>query len=321
LGSEYMIEERPSGFPVHILPASGRGSATCPVCGNGRITTVGEPEVSRQAMSLLDTDHQVVRCNECEFYFVVPEISFEDDDWARLYGEEYFEEMQPWWARKRSQDRKRQLDWLREFSLAQIEEFLDVGCGEGHVLVEALARGWHPHGIDISDNRMDAARDGRIAFSRGSIFEAGLPAGFFDAAYLNSVLEHVTDPKALLSEAGRVLKSGGLLFLGVPNEDCLYNDAKRVFLRTKGKGKVSARLSPFKHPYHVSGFTRKSLATVLDETGFDPVRFRNFAGEYEWRKYRLFSRPCLVHLLMLPVHLVAIPLGRRVYFEIVARKR
>ncbi|KPJ59405.1 MAG: hypothetical protein AMJ46_11295 [Latescibacteria bacterium DG_63] len=277
--------------------------------------------MSPQAAPLVKTDYNVVACKTCSFYFVAPEVSLSEDDWEMLYSKDYFEEMLPWWAKKRKEDRRRQLDWLQECARGDVERFLDVGCGEGHVLIEASARGWSPYGIDISDNRIDAAKNERIHFIKGSIFEASFPDGFFDSVYMNSVLEHVVDPMKLLREIKRVLRAGGLLFFGVPNEDSLYNDVRQVLFKLFGRGELSARLSPFKSPYHVSGFTKKSIGAALDEVGFEAVGFRNFAGEYEWRKYRLLSRPFFIHFIMLPVHVVAIPLRKRVYFEVLALRR
>jgi SAM-dependent methyltransferase len=293
----------------------------CPICGGSPSIEVGSPQVSLQAAPFVKADYCVVRCGTCSFYFVAPEVSLSREDWERLYGEEYFEEMVPWWARKREQDRKHQLEWLERSSDGETERFLEIGCGEGRVLVEALSRGWKPCGIDITDNRIDAARSEDIDFVKGDLFEASFPNASFDSVYMNSVLEHVVDPLSLLREVKRVLRTGGILFFGVPNEDCLYNDARQVLFRLCGKGRLSARLCPFKPPYHVGGFTRRSLMRALEKTGFDIVRLRNFAGEYEWRKYKLFSRPFLIHFLMLPVHLIAIALGKRVYFEVIARKK
>ena len=44
------------------------------------------------------------------------------------------------------------------YSDIQIKTFLDIGCGEGYMLLNALGRGWNAYGIDIADNRILAAR-------------------------------------------------------------------------------------------------------------------------------------------------------------------
>src|ERR1019366_9596147 len=44
----------------------------------------------------------------------------------------------------------------------------------------------------------------------------------FDVIYFNHVLEHIPDDVAALREVGRILKPGGLLILGVPNEGAAF---------------------------------------------------------------------------------------------------
>ena len=225
-----------------------------------------------------------------------------------------------WWARKRNKDRIQRLDRLQEYYHRNINKFLDVGCGEGYVLIEALRRNWVTYGLDISDNRIDSAKDKRITFLKGDIFQASFPNDFFDCIYMDSVLEHVLDPIRHLSEIRRILRKGGVLYIGVPNEDCLFNDIRKLLYILSDRRKLSVHLKPFESPYHIIGFTKESLTKALDKTGFEIVRFRNFGGEYEWRKYKFFTEPFFMHLCLLPLHLVAIPLKKRIYIDAIARK-
>jgi len=292
----------------------------CPICGSNRAVRIGKPQVSSQAAKFVNADYHVVKCNRCRFYYVFPQIPFDERQWEGLYQDEYFGEMPRWWARKRAKDRKQRLDWLQEHSQRSISTFLDVGCGEGYVLTEALQRRWSTYGVDIFDNRMELAKGKSIAFFRGDIFQASFPNDFFDCIYMDSVLEHVLDPSRQLCEVRRILREGGVAYIGVPNEDCLFNDVKRLLYILSGRRNLSARLWPFKPPYHIIGFTEESLRKVLDRSGLEIVRFRNFAGEYEWRKFKCFTKPFLINLFLLPIHLIAIPLRKRIYFDVIVRK-
>ena len=292
----------------------------CPICGSNQIVRIGKPQISSQAAGFVNADHHVVKCKRCRFYYVFPQIPFSEKQWERLYENEYFGEMPSWWARKRSEDRKQRLDWLQEASHRKINRFLDIGCGEGYVLIEALKRGWTTYGVDVYDNRIDVAKDKSITFFRGNIFQASFPNDFFDCIYMDSVLEHVLDPFRQLCEVRRILREGGVVYIGVPNEDCLFNDVKRLIYILSGRRNLSARLWPFKRPYHIIGFTKESLMEVLGKSGLEIVRFRNFAGEYEWRRFKCFTKPFLVNLFLLPIHLIAIPLRKRIYFDVIVRK-
>ncbi|MFH0777878.1 MAG: methyltransferase domain-containing protein [Candidatus Eisenbacteria bacterium] len=297
-----------------------RPERKCPICGAGEPATVGRPVVSPEAVGFVRHDYRVVRCEACRFYFVSPDIDFAEEEWRALYGSQYFEGLVPWWAKKKRRNERLNLDLLQRHSARPMERFLDVGCGEGDVLRDALGRGWAPYGVDITDNRTEAVRDERIRFTLGDIFQAHFPGEFFDAVYMNSVLEHVTDPAAHLSEIRRILRTGGVLHVGTPNEDSLFNSGKQILLALAGKGDISARLTPFKTPYHVSGFTRRSVLRAMERSGFEIVNLTNFAGEYEWLKYKPFTRAFFIHMALLPVHLFAIPLRRQIYFDVVARK-
>jgi ubiquinone/menaquinone biosynthesis C-methylase UbiE len=100
---------------------------------------------------------------------------------------------------------------------------LDIGTGPGHIplLVAAAFPGCRVTGVDLSGHMLDLARR-RLAGSRfvGSINfrqadAKALPFfdGTFDTVFSNTILHHLPDPRALLSEARRVLKTGGVLLI------------------------------------------------------------------------------------------------------------
>lgn len=292
----------------------------CPICGGNDVILMGKPQISPQVADIINKEYQVVKCKTCRFYYVYPEISHSAEVWEKLYEVEYFSNKTLWWVRKRDENRKQRLNWLQEYCSHSIRNYLDIGCGEGYTLLEALKRGWETYGIDISDNRIAEAKNENITFHKSDIFQADFPTNFFDCIYMDSVLEHVLDPYRHLCEINRILNKGGVLYIGVPNEDCLFNSAKRLVYILLGKHRVSAYLHAFKRPYHIIGFTKDSLFKVLNKSGFDILRFRNFSGEYDYRKFRFLTKPFLVNLFLLPVHLVAIPLKKRIYMDTIVTK-
>jgi len=292
----------------------------CPICESDRIKFVGRPQVSKETSSYIRQDFRIAMCRSCIFYFVHPEIDLTQEEWGKLYGQGYFLENPAWWDRKRAEHRQKRLAWLEQFAVGRISRFLDIGCGEGYVLADARARGWEVNGLDIHDSRKDCAKTDGISFFEGNIFEAAFPDNHFDAVYLDSVLEHLTDPVNHLKEINRILRDGGTLYVGIPNENCLFNDFRKIAFTMLGKGNISARIKPFKSPFHVVGFTERSIKKVLNENNFEVARFSIFAGEYEWLKPKLFTRAFIINFCALPVHLAAIPLKKRVYMDAIARK-
>jgi SAM-dependent methyltransferase len=293
----------------------------CPICESRDHSSTGKPKVSKAAAEFIKENYLVVRCKNCGLYFVDPPINFSREVWEKLYGAEYFSELPGWWQRKRSRDRKLRLDLLEKLFGGRVRRFLDIGCGEGSVLIDALKRGWEVYGLDIYDNRNDEAKNEKIHFTKSDLFNSSFPDGHFDCIYLDSVLEHVLDPMRLLLEIRRILVDGGCVYIAVPNEDSLYNDFRKIIFTIMGKHDLSTRAKPFISPYHVVGFNKKTLKSILDKCGFETLRLRNFSGEYEWRKHKAFSRTFFVQLFLLPLHLLSIPLRKRIYLDVVGRKR
>ncbi|MEB2309928.1 MAG: methyltransferase domain-containing protein [Candidatus Brocadiaceae bacterium] len=182
----------------------------CPICSDSsnKLKSIGKPELSSKAKTVFKETYQVQRCQNCRFYFVSPQ-NISDAEMSKLYDEQYFSEMTAWWAKRRERDRRNRLNKLQAFSKGKIKHFLDVGCGEGYVLLEAADRGWKAHGIDVFDNRVDTAKREDIRFTGGDLFTAKFPDNYFDAVYMDSVLEHIFNPVDYLKEIRRILTRGG----------------------------------------------------------------------------------------------------------------
>jgi SAM-dependent methyltransferase/uncharacterized protein YbaR (Trm112 family) len=118
------------------------------------------------------------------------------------------------WEGRAGDDRHRPLD------------LLEIGCGTGPVLVAARAAGDRYRvvaGIDIALRWLVVAQR-RLADEKVSIpliCACGEALPFADAGFdrvvADSMLEHASDQSRVLSEAYRVLRPGGRLFLATPN--------------------------------------------------------------------------------------------------------
>lgn len=97
---------------------------------------------------------------------------------------------------------------------------LDVGCGPGTLSV-GLAQAVYPgvvHGVDIEPSQIElAASAARAGGHTNTTFRAGdatdLPYDndTFDIVHCHTVLNHIPDTDAVLAEALRVLKPGGII--------------------------------------------------------------------------------------------------------------
>jgi SAM-dependent methyltransferase len=113
---------------------------------------------------------------------------------------------------------------------------LDVGCSQGIVSI-LLARERHDViGVDREEPALEFARarlaeedeDTRQRLSFVHADAASLPFedNRFDTVMLGEVIEHLVDPGAVLAEAARVLRPGGVCVLTVPYGILPYHDHK-----------------------------------------------------------------------------------------------
>lgn len=92
---------------------------------------------------------------------------------------------------------------------------LDMGTGPGPLLTGLLGRADRVIAVDASATMLDLARQtagdeaGRCDFRLGDLEHLPVADGEVDAAVVCMVLHHLSNPPDALSEAGRVLRSGG----------------------------------------------------------------------------------------------------------------
>jgi SAM-dependent methyltransferase len=101
---------------------------------------------------------------------------------------------------------------------------LDIGCGAGWFISEALSDGAHEIvGIDLNPDNLTLLRKsrvgGRVHLVRGGATDLPFKSASFDTVVAWEVLEHV--PRgcelAFISEIRRVMKPDGVAYLSTPN--------------------------------------------------------------------------------------------------------
>jgi 2-polyprenyl-3-methyl-5-hydroxy-6-metoxy-1,4-benzoquinol methylase len=125
---------------------------------------------------------------------------------------------------------------------------LDVGCGVGGF--GALNPGGREvHGIDIDAGAVAKAQEHELA-RQHDLASSTLPYedAFFDGVLAKDILEHLTDPAAIVREIERVLRPGGVVVASV------------VMAKPKA---VWADYT------HVRGFTKASASLLFEDAGFD----------------------------------------------------
>jgi 2-polyprenyl-3-methyl-5-hydroxy-6-metoxy-1,4-benzoquinol methylase len=153
------------------------------------------------------------------------------DELSAYYAERYYQNEK---GNYRASYSQKELDWFniklqqKEAAVSALRghtpgSFLDVGCGEGFAMAFFHDLGWRISGIDYSSAGIERMSPRMRPFlTTGDVFSSldrEIASGHsYDLVWLSNVLEHVTDPEALLIRLRRLIRPDGVLVVTVPND-------------------------------------------------------------------------------------------------------
>ena len=185
--------------------------------------------------------------------------AFYEDVWAELP-----DDPTPWaWERRRA---------LLLAEAQPGERVLDLGCGAGRFVAALRDAGADPVGVELAEGALERARRNVPGADLRALGDDGaipLEDASVDLVWCSEVLEHVPDTAGLLSEARRVLRTGGRLLVTTPSHDL----PRRVAI-------ALLRWEPHFDPLgqHVRFYSRRSLTRVLHTFAFEDVEARARRG-------------------------------------------
>ena len=256
---------------------------TCVVCGADRWRPY------RHGMYAIgEVVFDLARCRACGFVAVVPRP--DAPTLLRMYDDpDYYAEGYTLGVETRGYF-ERQDELLRAYDaeMARLERetgargtLFELGAAGGFLLEAARRRGWTVHGVEPSPPAARHARE-RLGLDvvLGTLDDTPLRRASVDLAVADNVLEHTTDPHAVLVRLRVLLRPGGHLVVIVPT----YVNSPYFRLLLTLRRLVPARLLGERlmrilklddgdggFPYHVLEFDRAGLVRLVRDAGYEVV--------------------------------------------------
>lgn len=242
----------------------------CPLCERTRLRTVMQVPDFETATG----EYGLVECHDCGLAFTSPRPL--ESDLPALYEERATADFPDMRARAVQCLRERAIDTYLARQLGHLASpapdpmrVLDFGCGDGALSLGlqryAMSRGTVAQvtAVDFHDAVPPALAGtsgrGTSYMSYGRWNETD---GTYDAMFLRHVLEHHPDPRRLLRRLREAIRTGGRLFIEVPNRRSVW---ARVF---------GAHYFGYYMPRHLMHFDAASLRLAAESSGLRCVSLR-----------------------------------------------
>src|SRR3990167_3266714 len=197
----------------------------------------------------------LINCVNCGYIHLDPIPSKRNVE--SLYQSKYYSNEKPLYIKRSIEDEKwwqsifqDRLQTIDEYQKTEGKRLLEFGSGPGLFLKYAKKNGWDVIGVEASPIAAEFSKKKGLRIIE-TLFEDldTRSLGLFDCVALFEVLEHVAFAKETLVTANKLLKTGGVICLSIPNE---YNPLQNV---VKEAEKIKTYwLVP---PLHIRYFTFK----------------------------------------------------------------
>jgi ubiquinone/menaquinone biosynthesis C-methylase UbiE len=134
--------------------------------------------------------------------------------------------------------------WVDGLKIEPNSKVLELGCGPGNLSHVLAGAGHTVLGVDKSSKMLKRARKGKSSaeFQEADALALPFSDNSFDVVIMASLYNIVPDSAALLAEAKRVVRSGGLISVLFPTPDFTVARADALAARQKAKGFSAAAM-------------------------------------------------------------------------------
>lgn len=208
----------------------------------------------------------IFKCKNCGHVFSSYNA---EQDYEGYYGEKIGGDDHYWWDEAH---RKMYNDFCNKFIKDKSGKLLDVGCGFGYFVKKILKYpDWQVYGYEISKLAVDFANN-KLNLENiycGKVENANFKEKYFDIITLWDVIEHIPDPRSMLSYLHKILKDDGILFIHTPNVKIQLLKAK-IKMLIKGEKKGGHYMEA---KDHVNIYSPDTIRKLLNRYDFKNIKF------------------------------------------------
>lgn len=171
-------------------------------------------------------------------------------------------------------------------------KLLDIGCGNGKILLLAKQDGWNVKGLELSKYYAETimTRFG-IQVEVSNFLEYNVTQDEKnDLVILRHVLEHLPDSILAMNKINQLLSSNGIALLEFPNIESLELKIKRLLTKFGVKKKYKSGYKPG----HCNEFCKESFSYLLNNTGFQLISWELYSNKsnanYFLTKFNISSK-------------------------------
>jgi len=262
---------------------------SCIVCNSGSL----ENDTKAAKFLNLPAMFEIKRCKRCRLRWLYPMP--DEEEYKLFYSTKYFTDKKildaPEWmnyfdvpeiyedkaAKVRLIEFEERLNRLDKFFKNQ-GSLLDIGIATGEFMSMANERGWNVSGLDISDFAVEKALEKfGVKAEVGNLLEIDFNGKKFDAIHLNHVFEHLLDPVASLCKISKLMHSGSLLIIEVPNQfDSLVRKTVGLVRSLYGNNQQKRSIYSIHHPYF---YNANNIQSLISQNGFEILTVKTYFPE------------------------------------------
>ena len=247
---------------------------SCPICETRDYSKI--VYVEKLPKNLEDTNfagrkdpdgyhYKMLRCIKCSLLYA-SEI-YEEDHSNKLYNESTFEYSDELKGLTKSYSKilQKGLTFLDNNK----DNFLEIGCGNGFMLEEAIKMGFkNVKGIEPSKEAISFAEENIKNNIYHGIFDSSqIKEKLYDVVFIAMIIEHVVDANSFLDNVYKTLKPGGIVICICHNE--------RHFL-----SKILKNKHPIINDEHAAVFNKKALRLIFKKNRYEDIKVENLQNFY-----------------------------------------